>query len=236
MNLKGNRKDEKLSLRPSYFQAPAWAPDGSAFLVAAETEEGEEALLLADRGGSIQKKLASISGEIAFSWSPDSQRIAYVTQSLDKEGQGGETRLLTVLQVDGSGEPISVTDELVMAFFWSPDGRKLAYFIPTLVSVPDEASQETGEPIVVLSLNILDVVSGKSIEIHQFFPTQQFVNILPYFDQYQHSTTLWSPDSRKLVIGALYEDQESGIYMIEASGKLVPRFLTEGEVGFWSWR
>jgi len=62
-----------------------------------------------------------------------------------------------------------------------------------------------------------------------------FLNIFPFFDQYQRSATIWSPDSRYLVVSAIANESTQGLFIVPASGDFEPRFLTEGRLGFWSW-
>jgi hypothetical protein len=85
-------------------------------------------------------------------------------------------------------------------------------------------------------LHVFDVQSGESEEVALFRPTDDFTNILPYFDQYQHSATVWSPDGRDLVISVVDENGASGIYVVEVGENQEPRYLADGTVAFWSWR
>jgi hypothetical protein len=86
----------------------------------------------------------------------------------------------------------------------------------------------------LVELHVLDVTSGESRELFTYRPTQQFLSILPYFDQYHQSATIWSPDNNNLVLSFLGESGP-GIAVVAASGKLEPRFLTQGYLAFWSW-
>ena len=81
----------------------------------------------------------------------------------------------------------------------------------------------------------IDVESGESREIITFRPTEQFLNILPYFDQYHQSATIWSPDNNNLVISFVDADNNPGIAIIPTSGTLEPRLLAPGYIAFWSW-
>jgi Tol biopolymer transport system component len=46
---------------------------------------------------------------------------------------------------------------------------------------------------------------------------------------------LWSPDGEYLVLSAIGEDGAPGIWVVPASGRLPPRFITQGIIAFWSW-
>jgi hypothetical protein len=96
----------------------------------------------------------------------------------------------------------------------------------------DAAPQQQQQ--LLLQLNMLDVKSGDSKELFTFRPSEQFTSILPYFDQYHHSATIWSPDSNNLVLSFLTTDGAPGIAIVAASGQLEPRLLTQGYLAFWS--
>jgi hypothetical protein len=116
--------------------------------------------------------------------------------------------------------------------------------VPSVVSPtpePDQAekSAPSGQPqqvTVLLTLHVLDVQRGRDRRIATFQPTSQFLGILPYFDQYQRSATIWSPDSRNLVLPAYASDGKPGIWVVPASGALEMRYLADGLLAFWSWR
>jgi hypothetical protein len=48
--------------------------------------------------------------------------------------------------------------------------------------------------------------------------------------------TIWSPDSNYLVVSAVASAEQQGLFIVPASGDYDPRFLAEGNVGFWSWK
>ena len=130
-------------------------------------------------------------------------------------------------------------DKDVMAFFWSPNSKKLAYFKPFMTNTASEGGTDTSgqaQQRLLLQLNVLDVVSGESHELFTFRPTDQFAAVLPYFDQYHQSTTIWSPDSNNLVLSFLTTENKPGIAIVAASGQLEPRLLAEGYLAFWSWK
>ena len=59
--------------------------------------------------------------------------------------------------------------------------------------------------------------------------------MLPYFDQYHQSATIWSPDNNNLVLSFMGQSGAPGIAVVAASGKLEPRMLAQGYLAFWSW-
>jgi TolB protein len=132
---------------------------------------------------------------------------------------------------------INTEAENVIAFFWSPDGEQVVYFVPAIAEDPDTGQAVEGaEPLIFLIMSIADAKDGSVREVTTFLPSTSFLNIIPYFDQYQRSSTIWSPDGNYLVVSALStEDGTPGIFIVPSSGSLSPRFLVEGTLAFWSW-
>ncbi len=235
LGLDGEVAEADLHLQPSFFQAPAWSPDGEKLLLAAKSDREGEGLLLTDSKGEALRVLSSVDDLIAFSWSPDGDWVAYVSE--DNRGPGDISRTLVYLDPDLAEESHSVEQNLVMAFFWSPDSRKIAYFVPQIsIASEQQVSLQVQDSQFSLGLHVLDVQTGNSKRLIEFTPTEDFLNILPFFDQYQRSATVWSPDSNNLVISALDQDGEPVIYAIEISGDSEARRLASGRLAFWSWK
>ena len=235
LDLNGELIEEELNLEPTFFQAPAWSPDGEKFLLAAETDAEGDGLLLTDTNGEVLNVLSPVDDSIAFSWSPDGNWVAYISE--DNRGTANVSRTLVYLDPEQAGESHSVEQDLVIAFFWSPDSEKIAYFIPQ-ISIPSEqeVSLLVQEPQFRLELRVLDVQTGNSYRLIEYTPTEDFLNVLPFYDQYQRSATIWSPDSKNLVISAVDQDGEPGIYAIEASEDAEASRLASGSLAFWSWK
>ena len=239
LNLSQGVIEEGIELRPTEFQAPAWSPDGQRLLVAIETDQGDNALLLTDQRGADRKILKLFEGSIAFGWSPDGKRVAYTVSEGSRLGTLGS---LAVIDPDEPTQARSAEGKDVIAFFWSPDSQKVAYFELVLFEPtpePGQADPPSSEPIWLLKLSVLDVAGGKSHEVTTFQPSREFVGVVPYYDQYQRSATIWSPDSKNLVLSGypIQGDPPAlGLWVVAASGNLAPRFLTEGRLAFWSWK
>jgi Tol biopolymer transport system component len=237
LSVNGDVVEEALSLRPGLFQAPAWSPDGNQVLLAARTDAGEPALMLTDAHGGVKNILKLLDGSTAFGWSPDGQRVAYIAGDPNLSFTIGT---LTVIEPDQPAAGKTSDLDTVLGFFWSPDSKKVAYFeLIIYAPTPEPGDTGTNEPISLFNLKVMDVASGESHPVAIFLPTDEFFGVMPYFDQYQHSATLWSPDSKNLVLSGYplgNEPQQMGIWVIAASGGLEPRFLTEGTLAFWSWQ
>ena len=217
---------------PAAFQAPSWSPDGSHILLT-RSEDGKKEIILTDGTGTYEQTLGHFELNTAFGWSSDSKRIAFIdgTQAMNA-GTMGE---LNVINIETS-EKVSA-GENVIAFFWSPDGEKLAYFVPFVANAStDTTNGTTTQQRLVLQLNMLDIKTGDSRELFTYQPTEQFQNILPYFDQYHQSNTIWSPDNNNLVLSFLDQNGNPGIAVVAASGQLEPRLLAQGYLAFWSWK
>jgi Tol biopolymer transport system component len=220
------------------FQAPAWSPDGQ-HIALARIANNENQVIITDSAGENPKKIGTFAKKTAFAWSPDSTRLAYIdgTQAL----QAGTIGSLHVYDLETSKEVVQDAD--VIGFFWSPNSEEIAYFI--LVQTSSDSSSGSGNtaptpsattPQFALQLHVLNVTSGESRKLFTYRPTQQFLNVLPYFDQYHQSATIWSPDNNNLVLSFLDGSGSPGIAVVAASGKLEPRILAEGFLAFWSWK
>ena len=227
--------ESDLDLPPAAFQAPAWSPNGDELLLVGEGEEGQNALTLTDDQGIIKKSLVTSQGAIAFAWSPDGEKLAYLA------GASPATQILAgslkVIDPDEPEQATSTADDQVIAFFWSPNSSQIAYFVP-VIETPGEELVQSGDPDspFKLSLRVLEASTGEAREIALFVPSSQLLNIIPFFDQYQRSDTIWSPDGQRLVYAALEPGMPPGIYVAEASGEASPNRIASGQFAFWSWR
>jgi TolB protein len=221
---------------PANFQAPAFSPDGSHLLLAGEDTEGDQALLLTDALGAVQTSLTEFQGAVAFGWAQQGDFAAYIVSSRTEGPVVGD---LSLVDLADPASPVvtPVETEQVAGFFWSPDGKQLAYFVPALARPAEgeaTAQPQAASNTVYLQMHVVQARSGQSKQIATFRPSERFLNLLFAFDQYQRSATIWSPDSRYLVVPAT-DGQEQGLFIIPASGAYDPRFLTEGVLAFWSW-
>ena len=225
----------RLDIEPASFQAPAWSPDGNLIALTRLSDQ-ENQIIVTDSTGSNPEVIGTFGAKTAFAWSYDSTQLAYLdAESSESDGTIGS---LHVHDIESSDEV--VVDKNIISFFWSPNGEKIAYFILIPLTDPssnnnDNSSDQQQTQQYGVQLSVLDVESGESADLFTYRPTDQFFGILPYFDQYHQSVTIWSPDNNNLVISFLDQDNNPGIAIVAASGQLEPRLLADGYIAFWSW-
>jgi TolB protein len=228
-NFAGQVVESDLAYTPIGFQAPAWSPEGDRALVAVQADDPDDGnrLALVDQSGEITDEITGFDSLANFSWSPDGEYIAYVAA----DDPTGQNRLggLNVVGVEGDEFHLASEEEEVFAYFWSPDSSKIAYFI--LTPVPDE---ETGEDVLFFRLNVLTVPDGEVTELGAFVPTQEMTLLLQFFDMYQRSMTIWSPNSENLVVSALLQGENPAVLVLDSSGQFDPRLVGNGIVAYWS--
>jgi Tol biopolymer transport system component len=203
-------------------------------LFATTGDDGQDALVVADAQGEDPHVVAGYEGRIAFGWSPDGRYVAYITSAEDFPLVGGPTfgvlGPLHIYDLERHQEVAISEEENVLAFFWSPDSKRLAYYVPRLVT-----DEQSGEDAIALNIKIAVPRSEEIYELIGFQPPADYLQMLYFFDQYQQSATIWSPDSQNVVF-ATVEGEQSIVAVMHASGSIEPRGIAEGTVAFWSWK
>jgi Tol biopolymer transport system component len=237
LSIGSNVIEDGIDTAPVSFQAPAWSPDGQRILMTRLNDQKKNEIIVTNGAGEFEKTIDTFDLNTAFAWSHHSDMVAYIKGK--QPIAAGVLGTLQVVDVE-TKEQLFKEEQDVIAFFWSPNDRKLAYFIPGLSSASDSSSGQSDpnssaqQQQLLLTLKMLDVDSGESKELFTFPPTDQFASILPYFDQYHQSATIWSPDNNNLVLSFIASDGTPGIAVVAASGQLEPRIITQGYLAFWS--
>ena len=229
--------EQVLDIAPGEFKSPAFSPQGDRVLLAAANADGGADLLVTDALGGNAHTITSYVGNIAFAWSPNGERVAYLLSDSALAGAPGR---LVVADPDGKAKAVELpADVPVYAFFWSPDSKSLAYFTePPADAGTPEATPESasGSQAIRMSLDVMNAGNGSTHNVATYVPTNLFLQVIPYFEQYHQSLTIWSPDSKNLVVSAYGNGGTPGIFVVAASGRLEPRYVADGWMGFWSWK
>jgi TolB protein len=187
---------------------------------------------------------ADLPGAVAFSWSPDSTQVAYRTLTRE-EGAGP----LVVLDA-GTGDEVARSSAGVLGFFWSPDSGRVAYLTlsPTqgspsaqqpgeiVSAASDRSSLAAQNQVATLDWIIWDIATNAELRVARFVPTTEMIYLISYFDQFNQSHRLWSPDSRYLV----YADETIGgqptVNILDTTApNAVPFAVARGRIGIWSY-
>jgi TolB protein len=232
---RANEPTQRLPIAPANFLAPAWSPDGKTIVTALMgTATTSDTLIISNARGESTRTLANLTGEVAFSWSPNAQHIAYMVTQRTRTESKSELRLV---KSDGSDEQLLTSDN-PLAFFWSPDGKYIAYLARArgdqgaLQWVSDPAQQ----PLPRLAWKVITIADKTIVSLATFTPTERFAALIPYFDQYGQSLRLWSPDSTALVYAAQEASNNQGVYVATLNSNGEPRRIAAGSFGVWSWR
>lgn len=224
---------------PGGFQAPAWSPDGQRFLFVRDAGNQTQEFVLAE--GENRRVLFSSRTGLAFAWSPRGDRIAFAIPSPAEQFLYGA---VAVLDPD-SQERRVVAQGRIAAFFWSPDGQRLAVLnldasqpSPQGRALQARAGAAPGPQASALRLawSVVDVAADTPVDYAAFYPTDSFLLLIPYFDQYAQSLSLWSPDGRYLVYADMDEKGQPSIRVLDTREPQQPaRRLADGTFAAWSW-
>ncbi|MCE2490741.1 MAG: hypothetical protein J4G17_12305, partial [Anaerolineae bacterium] len=191
-----------LAAMPGRIQAPQWSPVDDRLLLGVRQPDGRSALVVQDAEDSLVLA-ENLPGAVAFNWSPEGKRVAWREQTV--EGYGP-----LVISDAASGERLTGSlTEGVLAFVWAPDGKRVAWLEFDLAGRNLSASRgnnllaQAGPAYPGLRWRLLDLESGGTQAGPPFFPTQEMLYYISYFDQFAQSHRLWSPDGRQLVYGEL---------------------------------
>ena len=188
--------------------------------------------------GEVIQEVMSVEGRASFGWSKTGTHFAL---SIGPDLGGAHVGILSLFQLNGEdrAELERKIAEDVIAFWWSPDGRKIAYFVPVLS--PTDLSQPISTNVqedneLFLELYVYEVEDDVSRRLSSFRPTAEFLRIMPYYDQYQRSATIWSADSQLISYASMGIGSVGEIFVIDAADNDGPRRIATGEIAYWSRR
>ena len=195
----------ELGLDTGIFQTPDYAPDGSRIAVVLRDAAGDGIHLLDESGSDLGRLVALEETAASVAWSPVGNRLAYLDGVFTRSGTlAGRLYVAGV----GSSRPELVSD-LAIAHVWSPDGTKLLYFEPF-------AAQGPGSSALAYRVVIYSLIAGESSVVASIRPAPSFVaQIVPFIDQYERGHTLWSPDSRLIVLNTLGANGGQYVHLLD---------------------
>ncbi len=207
------------------FQAPA-AIDSQRTIVALDTLNGNDVVVVED--GQEPITLARATVPVFFSPNPQDGRLAVLTFAASDDfevisAQTTDTPQLSpssvvILDVENPGtvvEEIDVVEPLAVS--WSPDGQTLA-----VLTVDGQ------------QLRWVFVRDGSVVLGSAFLPSPEFAtSYLPFVDQYDRSSTWWSPDSAAFVFAGTV-GTDAGIWVDLVEDDLGAVRVGEGRIAFWS--
>jgi WD40 repeat protein len=203
---------------PGEFQAAPWSDAG----IVAIAESGRDQQLSVVTPDGTTRPLARTLGPTYVVATSDGSSIAVQVMAGPPNGRSVLYQEIPVLPnnqlviVDGDGNITEVTDSPVLAFFWSPAGDRLLLL-------------DTVDP----GIGRWQVWSeGTLEEVVRFgFDTSFVRDLLPFFDQYAQSVSLWSPDGTAFAFpGSI--DGQAGIWVQELGEE--PRRVSDGTWVAWS--
>jgi dipeptidyl aminopeptidase/acylaminoacyl peptidase len=233
LELEGDPKRRDFDALPTNFQAPALSPDGRTAFYVSVSESGSLSNLVSQEIDGLETSvLATEPGTFYFSLSQDGDYLAYINE---RGGGFSQSRPLHVVELGTGQTRYSHLDLPVLAHFWSPDSRKLAFLVPRgLAGESLDPSFAENAQLLYVGLNVLDLENGEVTTVAMFPATPGLLNILPFFDQYHASLTIWSPDSEHLVFTAYTNQGSPGVFIVAMDGAAEPRFMGAGDHAFWS--
>jgi Tol biopolymer transport system component len=105
------------------------------------------------------------------------------------------------------------------------------------VENPDGGVQSSVQtnPKVSLEAMVYNLRSGNTRQVSAFEPTNSFSQVFPFIDQYQRSGTIWSADSKNLVLAAVDQSGGPSILVMDVERGQSQK-IANGEPAFWSWK
>jgi dipeptidyl aminopeptidase/acylaminoacyl peptidase len=198
------------------FEQAAISPDGKQVAWVERISPVETAILVsAVQGGTPRRITASAAGkhsEDSIAWSPDSKRIAFLSDA----ARAGQQQLYVASAAGGVATKLTGVQGVLASPGWSPDGKTIAVLFtenafraagPLVAEVP-----QTGvikEAVTEQRLALVPATGGK---LQQISPADMYV--------YEYD---WSPDGKRFVATAAHGNGDDNwyiaqIYTLDAAG------------------
>ena len=213
------------------FLAPQFFGDSGGFLHG-DAASGDVTVVTSGLAGGESSALGASAGVAAFRASPDGDTVALLRGEFHRL-----YRSLALVGLEG-GEEETLIERRIRAAWWSPDGSKIAVASPS--------SRLQGG----IEWSIWDIAEGEESFAALMLPTPEFDFVQSFFEQYDNSISLWSPDSTHVVMAGvvvpnavdpsldlpfqLPETIREQVWVIDTRGIDPPTVVGDGYLGFWS--
>ncbi len=231
----------RVALESEAYRVPAWKPGSAEIALSAPMGRAGyriHSARIADDELTLAPPIASVGAATAFLWSSDGAYLAVADEPRVARYRGALVYLYGKLRVfeasSGFAETLRVKEDAILAFFWSPDGSKIAFVTPSPATDG-------------LRWKALDISAGATTALVDFVPSPDQVTMFQFFDQYAHSHSLWSPDSRRVVFSGRLSARASSadfaaqptqpgsvVLTIDTAAPGMVEEVAEGTLGFWS--
>jgi dipeptidyl aminopeptidase/acylaminoacyl peptidase len=224
------------------FGQAAISPDGKKAAWVEEistkyrTPTGDTVIYVADNDGKGAGKRISagvgdaIYAESSVAWSPDSQKIAFLSDVAKK----GQLQLYVSNAAGGPGRKLTQLRGFLSTPGWSPDGKSIAFLFTenaTRAAGPLVAeTPETGEIKDAFFEQRLAVVDAGGGEARQISPADMYV--------YEYD---WSPDGKRFAVTAAHGNGDNNWYIAElytleaGSGEMKPIYKAPLQIANPAW-
>ncbi|MBE7552372.1 MAG: PD40 domain-containing protein [Anaerolineales bacterium] len=228
----------QLNLAPGLFQAPFWSADGQYFYYIAADDKQQEAIYRTEAATLKETLVTKLQGFAYLALAPDNQHLAYVQIEGDTHPPFG---VAYMVDTDGA-HPRRLLDNPVGSLYWSPDGSKLALLA---LARRDDGSTAKASGLaaplpqeVVFRWLVYDMAADTFETLLSFTPTGDFLQTVPFFDQYHQSLTFWSPDSRYFVATRQESEENAAgsVWVLDTTGVEEPLKVGDGTLAVWSWK
>jgi TolB protein len=227
-----SEKTDRLDEQPGQFASPHWSPVDDRLLFAVQGAQLDESDLIVQQGEERRILSKGLKGNVSFAWSPQADKVAIL------DG----TQRLSVVDANTGAAISQSKNKGIIAYFWSPDGTKIAYLnigspnttVPASYNGNSNGSHYPQQTRQVAQWFVMEASTGTSTLLGTLTPTESMVYYLNFFDQFAHSHSLWSPDSRYFTY-ATVENRQVVLILADVATPANSKRIKDGLIGIWSW-